>query len=102
MFNNQITSQMTRKTLKDLIDEGIREIYIKSYGYVELSLLGSTWQPFGNKARYIRFVIEGYGDYTSRTCFFDDEEPALDDIFVLKGDKRVSQRDFDLACREAN
>ena len=62
---------MTRKTLKDLIDTGIREIYIKSYGYVELSLLGSTWQPFGNKARYIRFVVEGYGDYTSRTFFFD-------------------------------
>ena len=90
---------MEEMTLKALIDEGVREIYIKSYGYVELSLLGNTWQPFGNKARYIRFVIEGYGDYTSRTFFFDDEEPALDDIFVLKEDKWVSQRDFDLACR---
>lgn len=90
---------MEEMTLKDLIDEGVREIYIKSYGYVELSLLGNTWQPFGNKARYIRFVIEGYGDYTSRTFFFDDEEPALDDIFVLNKDKWVSQRDFDLACR---
>ena len=90
---------MEEMTLKDLIDEGVREIYIKSYGYVELSLLGNTWQPFGNKARYIRFVVEGYGDYTSRTFFFDDEEPALDDIFVLKEDKWVSQRDFDLACR---
>ena len=90
---------MEEMTLKDLIDEGVREIYIKSYGYVELSLLGNTWQPFGNKARYIRFVIEGYGDYTSRTFFFDDEEPALDDVFVLDGDKWVSQRDFDLACR---
>ena len=86
-------------TLKDLIDEGVREIYIKSYGYVELSLLGSTWQPFGNKARYIRFVIEGYGDYTNRIFFFDDEEPALDDLFVLKGDNWVSRRDFDLARR---
>lgn len=90
---------MEEMTLKDLIDEGVREIYIRSYGYVELSLLGNTWQPFGNKARYIRFVIEGYGDYTSRTFFFDDEEPALDDIFVLNKDKWVSQRDFDLACR---
>ena len=90
---------MKEMTLKNLIDEGVREIYVKSYGYVELSLLGSTWQPFGNKARYIRFVIEGYGDYTSRTFFFDNEEPALDDIFVLKEDKWVSQRDFDLACR---
>ena len=90
---------MEEKTLKDLIDEGVREIYIRSYGYVELSLLGSTWQPFGNKARYIRFVVEGYGDYTSRIFFFDDEEPALDDVFVLKEDKWVSQRDFDLACR---
>ena len=90
---------MEEMTLKDLIDEGVREIYIKSYGYVELSLLGNTWQPFGNKARYIRFVIEGYGDYTSRTFFFDDEEPALDDVFVLEGDKWLSQRDFDLACR---
>ena len=90
---------MEEMTLKALIDEGVREIYIKSYGYVELSLLGNTWQPFGNKARYIRFVVEGYGDYTSRTFFFDDEEPALDDIFVLKEDKWVSQRDFDLACR---
>ena len=86
-------------TLKDLIDEGVREIYIKSYGYVELSLLGNTWQPFGNKARYIRFVIEGYGDYTNRIFFFDDEEPALDDLFVLKGDNWVSRRDFDLARR---
>lgn len=90
---------MEEMTLKDLIDEGVREIYIKSYGYVELSLLGNTWQPFGNKARYIRFVIEGYSDYTSRTFFFDDEEPALDDIFVLKEGKWLSQRDFDLACR---
>lgn len=90
---------MEKMALKDLIDEGVREIYIKSYGYVELSLLGSTWQPFGNKARYIRFVINGYGDYTSRTFIFDDEEPALDDIFVLKDDKWFSQRDFDLACR---
>ena len=87
-------------TLKDLIDEGVREIYIKSYGYVELSLLSSTWQPFGNKARYIRFVIEGYGDYTNRIFFFDDEEPALDDLFVLKGDNWISRRDFDLACRD--
>ena len=86
-------------TLKDLIDGGVREIYIKSYGYVELSLLGSTWQPFGNKARYIKFVIEGYDDYTSRTFFFDDEEPTLDDIFVLEDGKWLSQRDFDLACR---
>ena len=90
---------MKEMTLKNLIDEGVREIYIKSYGYVELSLLGNTWQPFGNKARYIRFVVEGYGDYTSRTFFFDDEEPALDDIFILKEDKWLSQRDFDLACR---
>lgn len=90
---------MEEMTLKDLIDEGVREIYIKSYGYVELSLLGNTWQPFGNRARYIRFVVEGYGDYTSRTFFFDDEEPALDDIFVLKEGKWLSQGDFDLACR---
>ena len=90
---------MEEMTLKNLIDEGVREIYVKSYGYVELSLLGNTWQPFGNKARYIRFVIEGYGDYTSRTFFFDDEEPALDDIFVLKEGKWLSQRDFDLARR---
>ena len=90
---------MEEKTLKDLIDEGVREIYIRSYGYVELSLLGNTCQPFGHKARYIRFVVEGYGDYTSRTFFFDDEEPALDDIFILKEGKWLSQRDFDLACR---
>ena len=90
---------MEEMTLKDLIDEGVREIYIKSYGYVELSLLGNTWQPFGNRARYIRFVVEGYGDYTSRTFFFDDEDPALDDIFVLKEGKWLSQGDFDLACR---
>lgn len=31
---------MEEMTLKDLIDEGVREIYIRSYGYVELSLLG--------------------------------------------------------------
>lgn len=90
---------MKKQTLKDLIDNRIREIYIKSYGYVELSFLGNTWQPFGNKPRYIRFSIEGYGNYTNRTFFFDDDEPMWDDIFILKGDKWFSQRDFDLACR---
>ena len=30
------------ETLKDLIDMGIREVYIKSYGYVEISMLGNT------------------------------------------------------------
>ena len=77
---------MEKKTLKDLIDEGVREIYIKSYGYVELSLLGNTWQPFGNKARYIRFVVEGYGDYTSRTFFFDDEESEYSEALSSIGD----------------
>ena len=90
---------MEKMTLKDLINEGIREIYIKSYGYVKLSFLGDTWQPFGNKPRYFRFDIKGYDYYTNRTFFFDDEEPKLDDIFILKGDKGASQRDFDLACR---
>lgn len=35
---------------KDLIKNGIKNVYIRSYGYTEVSIFGGTWQPFGNKA----------------------------------------------------
>lgn len=88
------------ETLKDLIDMGIREVYIKSYGYVEISMLGNTWQPFGNKAKYKRFTIEdAQGFLYNKTFWFADDEPSLNDKFILKDDKYLSISDFDLACR---
>lgn len=91
---------METKTLKTLIDEGIREIYVRSYGYNELSCLGNTWQPWGNKAKLVKFTIYGYGDYSNPVFFFDDEEPSLEDRFKLESENRwVSLQDFDLACR---
>ena len=46
-----------KKTLRELLAQGINIVYIKSYGYNELSQFGSVWQPFSNVANYIPLGI---------------------------------------------
>ncbi len=90
-----------KKTLRELLAQGINIVYIKSYGYNELSIFGSIWQPFGNKARYIPFEVASNGHFTTnRTLFFDEIEPTLEDVFILNNDKWKSITAYNLASRD--
>lgn len=85
-------------TLEQLFTLGVREVYLRSYGYTEKSLLGDTWQPFGNKAREIKFTLDDFGNLSNPT-FWCEEEPELTDKFKLIDNKFVSIADYDLCCR---
>lgn len=90
-----------KKTLRELLAQGINIVYIKSYGYNKLSTLGSIWQPFGNRAHYIPFEVDSNGHFTKdRTLFFDEIEPTLEDVFILNNNKWESIVDYDLASRD--
>lgn len=90
-----------KKTLRELLAQGINIVYIKSYGYNELSAFGNIWQPFGNIAKYIPFEVDSNGHFTkNRTLFFDEDEPTLEDVFILDDNKWKSIVDYDLASRD--
>lgn len=84
-------------TLQQLIDSGIKEVFIKSYGYTSVSALNSTWQPFKN-ARFIEFYIDE--DNFLYNPEFWIEELSLEDEFVLKNGKYFSIMDFDLCSKD--
>ena len=83
---------------KDLIKNGIKNVYIRSYGYTEVSMFGGTWQPFGNKARLVKFTILEDGELYNST-FWTEDNTSPDDVFDLKEGKVVSRTDYDLCCR---
>lgn len=89
---------METKTLKQLIEEGVKEVYLRSYGYTELSCLGNTWQPFGNKARFIKFKIDEYG-FVDNKVFWCEEDPTPEALFSNYNGNWISDRDYDLECR---
>lgn len=61
-------------TLKEIIDLGYTEVIAKSYGYQETGIFGH-YEPFGNKAREIKFDIDK-DDCTlnNKTFWFGNEE----------------------------
>ena len=85
-------------TLEQLHTLGIREVYLRSYGYTECSILGDTWQPFGNKAREIKFTLDDYCNLSNPT-FWCEEDPELTDKFNLVDGKYISVSDYDLCSR---
>lgn len=92
---------MEKKTLKELLAQGVNTVYIKSYGYNELSDSGITWNPFSNIANYIPFDVDSNGHFAkNRTLFFDEIEPTLEDVFVLDDNKWKSIAAYDLASRD--
>lgn len=86
------------QTLKQLINQGVKEVYLRSYGYTEVSLFGNIWQPFGNKARLIRFTIDEDKELNNST-FWCEEYPTPTDEFTFENDKYISISDFDLCTR---
>lgn len=88
-----------KKTLRELLAQGINIVYIKSYGYNELSEFGR--QPFSNVANYIPFEVDSNGHFTkNKTLFFDEIEPTLEDVFILDDNKWKSITAYDLASRD--
>lgn len=88
-----------KKTLANLINEGVKEVFIKSYGYVEASFINSIWQPFGNEAKYICFTLNKHGDLSNKTFLFDTDEPELNDLFIFRNNRWESITDYDLFTR---
>ena len=90
-----------KKTLRELLAQGINIVYIKSYGYNELSEFCSVRQPFSNVANYIPFEVDSNRHFTkNKTLFFDEIEPTLEDVFILDDNKWKSVTAYDLASRD--
>ena len=86
------------QTLKQLINQGVKEVYLRSYGYTEVSIFGGTWQPFGNKAKLIKFTIDEDNELYNPT-FWCEEDPIPTDLFTFEDGKYVSVADYDLCSR---
>ena len=48
---------MKQMTFSELVNMGVTVFYIRSYGYQECGIFGG-WQPFGNKARLVKFHLD--------------------------------------------
>lgn len=85
-------------TLQDIIKLGVDKVYIRSYGYTEVSTFGETWQPFKH-CHQIAFKIDEDG-YLYNPTFWCEEDPSLDDKFKLIEERYVSIQDYDLCSRD--
>lgn len=85
---------MKQMTFSELANMGVTTFYIRSYGYQECGVFG-CWQPFGNKARLIRFWLDSDRFLNNRTFMIEnDVEP--DDLFKEVDGEWVSVSDYDL------
>lgn len=85
---------MKQMTFSELVNMGVTIFYIRSYGYQERGIFG-CWQPFGNKARVIKFSLDSYHDLVNRTFMIEDDvEP--NDLFKEVNGEWVSVSDYDL------
>lgn len=85
---------MKQMTFSELINMGVTVFYIRSYGYQERGIFGG-WQPFGNKARVIKFILDSDKYLVNRTFMIEDDvEP--NDLFNEVNGNWVSVSDYDL------
>ena len=66
-------------TFSELVNMGVTVFYIRSYGYQETGIFGG-WQPFGNKARLVRFSLDSCHDLVNNTFMLEDDVES-DDLF---------------------
>ena len=85
---------MKQMTFSELVNMGVTVFYIRSYGYQERGIFG-CWQPFGNKARLIKFHLDSDQDLVNRTFMIEDDVES-DDLFNEVDGKWVSVSDYDL------
>lgn len=85
---------MKQMAFEELINMGVTVFYIRSYGYTERGIFGG-WQPFGNKARRIKFNLDSDHFLNNRTFMIEDDvEP--NDLFEEVDGEWVSVSDYDL------
>ena len=85
---------MKQMTFSELVNMGVTVFYIRSYGYQERGIFGD-WQPFGNKARLIKFHLDS-DQYLVNSTFMTDDYVEPDDLFNEVDGKWVSVSDYDL------
>lgn len=85
-------------TLQDLVKLRVDNVYIRSYGYTEVTAFGGIWQPFKN-CRKIKFRLDKDGSLDNPT-FWCEEDPSLDDEFNFIEGKYISVQDYDLCSRD--
>lgn len=79
---------------KELVNMGVTVFYIKSYGYTECGIFGG-WQPFGNRARYIKFDLDSDHFLNNKTFMIEDDVES-NDLFKDVDGVWVSVMDYDL------
>lgn len=85
---------MKQMTFSELVNMGVTVFYIRSYGYQECGIFGG-WQPFGNKARLIKFNLDS-DQYLVNSTFMIEDDVESDDLFNEVDGKWVSVSDYDL------
>lgn len=86
------------KTLEEIIAQGIQMVYLKAYGYEELSLITSHYEPFSH-CREIGFTVTRKNLIS---CSYWVEEVNLSDNFELRDGKWVSVMNYELYSKESN
>ena len=85
---------MKQMTFSELVNMGVTVFYIRSYGYQERGIFG-CWQPFGNRARLIKFHLDS-DQYLVNSTFMIEDDVESDDLFYEVDGKWVSVSDYDL------
>ena len=85
---------MKQMTFSELAYMGVTVFYIRSYGYQECGIFG-CWQPFGNRARFIKFHLDS-DQYLVNSTFMIEDDVESDDLFYEVNGKWVSVSDYDL------
>ena len=85
---------MKQITFSELVNMGVTAFYIRSYGYQERGIFG-CWQPFGNKARVIKFSLDS-DQYLVNSTFMIEDDVEPNDLFNDVNGKWVSVSDYDL------
>ena len=85
---------MKQITLSELVNMGVTVIYNRGGGYQECGIFGG-WQPFGNKARLVKFHLDS-DQYLVNGTFMIEDDVESDDLFNEVNGKWVSVSDYDL------
>ena len=85
---------MKQMTFSELVNMGVTVFYIISYGYQERGIFG-CWQPFGNKARLIKFSLDS-DQYLVNSTFMIEDDVEPNDLFNEVNGKWISVSDYDL------
>lgn len=73
---------------KEVLESGVKEVIVFSYGYVERSIMGSHFEPFAHKREFTFHVLQfddGFAMLDHNWLILD--EPEEDQVFEEKDGK---------------